>query len=231
MSEWWTYRPSDFLLFSPRVYERLIETHNAALWPLQLVGLLLGLVLLAAVWRGRDGDARLALAALGVIVGWVGWSFLGQRYAAINWAAAYAALGFAAEAVALVAAGAALRAPLSMPSALRRATALLLIAVAVVAYPLLAPLDGRSLASAETFAVMSEPTAIATLGALLPLRRRLALALGLVPLAWCLYAGMTLWTLGDAAAAAPLGTAALFLAALALGGRSRQASGERLRSR
>ncbi|GLK80884.1 DUF6064 family protein [Methylopila turkensis] len=231
MSEWWTYRPSDFLLFSPRVYERLIEAHNAALWPFQPVGVLLGLILLVAVWRGRDGEARLALAGLGVIAAWVGWSFLGQRYAAINWAAGYAEVGFAVEAVALVAAGVVLRAPLATSNALRRATAILLIAVAVVAYPLLSSLGDRSLASAETFAFMPEPTAIATLGALATLRRRLALALGLVPLAWCLYAGMTLWTLGDAVAAAPLGAAALFLATLALGGRSRQVSGERLRSR
>ena len=25
MTEWWTYRPSDFLMFSPRVHARLIE--------------------------------------------------------------------------------------------------------------------------------------------------------------------------------------------------------------
>ena len=29
MSEWWTYRPSDFLLFSARTYWRLFELHNA----------------------------------------------------------------------------------------------------------------------------------------------------------------------------------------------------------
>ena len=29
MSEWWTYRLSDFLMFSPRTYHRLFELHNA----------------------------------------------------------------------------------------------------------------------------------------------------------------------------------------------------------
>ena len=29
----WSYRLSDFLLFSPRVYWRMFELHNAALWP------------------------------------------------------------------------------------------------------------------------------------------------------------------------------------------------------
>ena len=36
MSEWWTYRPSDFLLFAPRTYYRLIELYNVEWWPLHL---------------------------------------------------------------------------------------------------------------------------------------------------------------------------------------------------
>ena len=39
MSEWWTYRAEDFLLFSPRVYWRMFELHNTALWPLHLLDL------------------------------------------------------------------------------------------------------------------------------------------------------------------------------------------------
>ena len=39
MSEWWTYRPSDFLLFAPRTYYRLVETYNAESWPWQAVAL------------------------------------------------------------------------------------------------------------------------------------------------------------------------------------------------
>ena len=30
MSEWWTYRLTDFLLFSPRTYDRLFELYNAS---------------------------------------------------------------------------------------------------------------------------------------------------------------------------------------------------------
>src|ERR1700752_2916331 len=46
MSEWWTYRPEDFLLFSPRVYWRMFELHNAALWPLQVLALAAGLIII-----------------------------------------------------------------------------------------------------------------------------------------------------------------------------------------
>ena len=43
MSEWWTYRPSDFLLFAPRTYYRLIELYNSEVWPLQIGALIVGM--------------------------------------------------------------------------------------------------------------------------------------------------------------------------------------------
>jgi len=67
MSEWWTYSLSDFLLFSPRTYYRLFELYNVAIWPLQIVGLALGvaivgLLLRDVAWRGRAIAAALAEA-------------------------------------------------------------------------------------------------------------------------------------------------------------------------
>ena len=35
MSEWWSYRPADFLMFSPRIYWRLFASINEAFWPAQ----------------------------------------------------------------------------------------------------------------------------------------------------------------------------------------------------
>ena len=68
MSEWWTYRPEDFLLFSPRVYWRMFELHNAALWPLHLLALAAGLIIIVLIaWRPGAGARWLAhiLAILG----------------------------------------------------------------------------------------------------------------------------------------------------------------------
>ena len=88
MSEWWTYRPANFLLFSPRVYWRMFELYNAALWPLQVLALAAGLIIILLVaWRPRSSARWLALL-LAIIWIFVGWSFLWSRYAAINWAAA-----------------------------------------------------------------------------------------------------------------------------------------------
>ena len=105
MSEWWTYRPEDFLLFSPRVYWRMFELHNAALWPLQVLALAAGLVIILLVaWRPR-GYARWLALLLAILWIFVGWSFLWNRYADINWAAAYVAPAFALEGVLLLVCG------------------------------------------------------------------------------------------------------------------------------
>ena len=37
MSEWWTYTISDFLMFSPRTYYRMLERYNTAIWPGQIL--------------------------------------------------------------------------------------------------------------------------------------------------------------------------------------------------
>ena len=58
MSEWWTYRAEDFLLFSPRVYWRMFELHNAALWPLHVLTLAAGLIIILLVARRPKPSAR-----------------------------------------------------------------------------------------------------------------------------------------------------------------------------
>ena len=91
MSEWWTYRPEDFLLFSPRTYGRMFELHNAALWPLQALTLAVGFVMIALVVRQPSASGRSIALILAILWAFVGWSFLWNRYATINWAAAYVA--------------------------------------------------------------------------------------------------------------------------------------------
>src|SRR5688572_13520362 len=86
MPEWWTYRPEDFLLFSPRVYWRMFELHNEAVWPLQIVAVLLGATILVWTVRPRPWSARVIWVAVAGAWIFVGWSFLWARYAKINWA-------------------------------------------------------------------------------------------------------------------------------------------------
>ena len=91
MSEWWTYTLSDFLMFSPQVYYRLFELHNRALWPAQLLTLGLGFAILYLLLRREDGAHRAICVMVGALWIWLAWAFFWDRYATINWAAAYVA--------------------------------------------------------------------------------------------------------------------------------------------
>ena len=212
MTEWWTYRLSDFLLFSPRAYWRLFELHNEALWPLPLLALAIGIAAVAlAVLRPRHHGFLIAIL-LAMLWALVGWSFLWQRYAAINWAAAYVAPLFALEALLLLVAGAAGRLSFDRRGA-RRIAGFALIIFALVAYPTLAPLFARPWTGAEIFGIAPGPTAIGTLGLLLLARGRLTFALLPIPLLWCLADGVTLWSMQAGQAWVPLAAGLLAAAA------------------
>jgi hypothetical protein len=214
MSEWWTYSLSDFLLFSPRTYYRLFELYNTDLWPAHVLALTAGLAILASMIRdgGRwRSAASVLLAACWV---WIAWAFLLGRYATINWAAAWFAGVFLAQAVLLVLAGAG-GAVGSVPRP-RRAGAITLLVFALVVYPLIGIAVGRPWTQAEVFAMTPDPTALGTLGfaLLAPTAGRRWLLLA-IPLIWCAVSGATLWTMG--ASEAPVlpaaGLVALIVAA------------------
>lgn len=193
MSEWWTYRPSSFLMFAPRTYWRVVELYQREVWPLQLLMLAAGIGLLwIASGRGRSAP-RVICTVLALIWLWIGWAFHWQRYATINWGARYFALAFVVQAAALLALGV-LRSgrPAPVRSDDTRGLGLALAACGVFAYPLAGVLAGRPWVQAEVFGLMPEPTALATVGLLLAAGPRargwlivvplLSLALGLTTL-------------------------------------------------
>ena len=194
MSEWWTYRPSDFLLFAPRTYYRLFELYNADIWPMHIVTLAAGvtiLVLMAgrAPWRGRLIAAMLAACWL-----WVAWAFHWQRYATINWAAGYFAAGFAIEALLLIWIGVRDRFTFDSIESTRARIGVAIFVFALIAQPLLGALLGREWLQLEVFGVAPDPTVVATLGILLAANRIPWIALP-IPLLWCLLSGTTLWVM------------------------------------
>ncbi len=213
MPDWWSYRLSDFLLFSPRTYWRLFELHNEALWPLSLVTLALGLAALALALLRPRHHGRLITILLAILWALVGWSFLWQRYATINWAATYVAPLFALEALLLVIIGGTLDRFVIDQRGVRRIAGFALVVLGL-GYPLLAPLFGRPWAVAELFGTTPDPTAIATLGFVLLARGRSAALLYPIPLLWCIASSVTLWAMDDAQAWVPL--AAAVLTALAI---------------
>jgi hypothetical protein len=200
MPEWWTYSVTDFLLFSPRTYYRLVERHNLAIWPAQTLALALGFVIAGLLRRPTRGSSRAVAAILVVLWAWVGWTFVAGRYATINWAASYFAWLFAAEVLLLGWLGVA-------AASLRfrwRGGAIglvggMLFAGSIALYPVVAPVLGRGWTQSEVFGIAPDPTVLGTLGLLLlaegsPASRRALLG---APLIWCLLSGATLWAMGS----------------------------------
>lgn len=198
MEEWWTYRLSDFLLFSPAIYFRQFELYNAAIWPGQILTMILGLVCLWLLWRPAGGwSERGVPAILAACWLWVAWGYLYSRYATINWAATYFAGAFLLQAVLLVLVGtfgrklefSGVRHPDGKLSWIRQAGPVLFL-FGLIVYPLIGSLAGRPWAQAEMFGLTPNPTIAATLGMLLS-ARRMRWGLLVIPALWCLIEGAT----------------------------------------
>ena len=212
MPEWWTYTPGDFLMYSPRVYARLLAGYQRDLWPAQAGALAVAVAVAALVrsrveWRGRAVSAMLA-------AGWafVAWAYFVERYATIDWAASWFAGAFAVQALLLLAVGTLGGALVPDPRAgraARGAQALLLFALFV--QPALGAVLAGDVAMAALAGVLPDPTAVATLAFLLMVRGPARWTLLATPLLWCVASGVLAWARGSADALVTLGAAALAL--------------------
>lgn len=198
MSDWWTYRLSSFLLFSPRTYLRLHELYNVEIWPAQLVAFGLGIAILALVRRDGPWPARIIALILASCWIWVAWAFHLRRYATINWAAVYFAAAFLIEALLLARMVITLGRPWFAPhQSMAQHAGLCMLLFALVAQPAVGRLVGRTWAQSEFFGVAPDPTAVATLGVLLLADDRAHWSLLVIPLLWCAISGGFHWALGS----------------------------------
>ena len=215
MSEWWTYRPSDFLLFSPQTYYRLFELYNTQIWPLQILTLACGVTILVLVRYNPPWQGRVIAAILATIWLWVAWAYHLQRYASINWAANYFAIGFAIEAALLIWIGIIKDhlVFLAAKSTLKN-TGLGIFLFALFIQPLLGAVAGRGWLQSEIFGVAPDPTAVATLGIILLTTKKFYGLLLLIPFLWCAISGTILFTMDspDALVLPIVAILALFLA-------------------
>ena len=192
MPEWRTYELSDFLMFAPDTYWRLVARYNADAWPLHLLGLVAALVLFGvATWRPQESSRKIGIV---LALAWlhVAWAFHWEHYAQINWAARYFAGACAIEAALLVASA-------FMPPPAGRAPAPVLrttgwvLATAGLLYPLATLVAGRPWGQAEVYGLMPEPTALLTLGVLLATGGTRRGLLAVIPLLSLLVGWTTLW--------------------------------------
>lgn len=217
MAEWWSYSLEDFLLFSPRVYWRMFVLHNGAVWPLHGAAVLIGLLVVWWTGRPRPWSARAVALVLALVWAWVAWSFLWTRYATINWAAPWAAGGFALQALLLLWLGAfGSGLPRGEAPPVPRAIGWGLLLYGLLLHPFTGMISGHPAAAAELFGIAPDPTAIATLGlAVLMKGAAMAWAVLALPLAWCAVSWATLHTMGGPEGAVPAAAATLAIVARA----------------
>lgn len=208
MTEWWTYRPSDLLMFSARTHERLFESLNADWWPLHGVMLAAGFTAWGLLATRRRAASGAACIVIGCVWAWVGWAYVWRELAGVHNQGDLIAGAFVLQALLLVGGGLAQaldarRGPVASPSATPAAPfGALLMGWALLGQPLFAGLVGRPWLQAQVFGLAPDPTALFTLGLLVArpvVPRRLAwisVLPWLVPLGWCLFSAMTAWTLG-----------------------------------
>src|SRR6218665_3534329 len=196
MSEWWTYRPSDFLMFSSRVYYRQIESFNADHSPLQLALFALGCYVLFACWSQRKSHIRVSFILLSGLWAFVSLDYFSAYLLTIHWGVSYVVYGFLLQAFLLLVRSIFVSATHPSPVTLVRWAGIALIAGGLAIYPCLALLSGRGYHAAEVIGAMPTPTAIVTVGFLLAARpQRIDLILLVIPVLWCLLDAITIATM------------------------------------
>ncbi|MCH9807817.1 MAG: hypothetical protein K0U74_08805 [Alphaproteobacteria bacterium] len=198
MGDWSSYSLADFLLFSPRVYDRMFVLLNQDIWPAQIALLAVGLIVVVLAYRGNAFGKRVALLVLGLFWASLALVFFPGRYQAINWLGDWLALAAGLQAALMIGLGC-LPSSVFAPRRLDRfshAVALSLLIFGLLVYPLIAVVAGRGLEGAEVAGAAPDPTAIATLGLAILLTGTARWVAMAVPIAWCVFTGLTLWTLG-----------------------------------
>ena len=193
MSEWWTYRLSDFLMFTGSTYFRLFELSNREWFPLQLVFAAAGVL---TIYYVAHRNKPIVLAAGAILFGfvwiWVAWEFHWRRYTPVMLAAPYFAGAFVLQGVALAIGGRPLSAiETRRPVEFRLGWILLL--TGIVLQPILGLAFGRPFAQMQFFGIAPDPTVTATIGFLFFIRANWSLFV--IPLLWCLVTTATLSTL------------------------------------
>jgi hypothetical protein len=198
MPEWWTYGLSDAQIFSARAYDALVERCLRAAGLAQAAATATGLAVLLLLWRRPAWGARALAAAsafgcAGVALGW-----LLRCYAELHWAAGVLAAGFGLQALLLAAAAVWPGAQPCLAERDARVGTMVLLAVALIAWPWLALPAGAGVWRAEVVGLMPAPTLVASL-AVVPLAATgWRLVLLPLPLVGTVFEAVTLASIGRA---------------------------------
>lgn len=194
MSEWLTYRLSDFLMFSSETYHRLFARYNLEVWPWQLVLLALGAALVGLLRPGSGRSNRIATALLAPCWLLVAWLFHWERFREIHLAAGWFAAASVLQALLLLGASMPRRRGLWQAAVIPPdIMGVGFVLFGVLLQPLIGPVLGRPWEATQWFGLAPDPTATVTLGVLLATRSRRVL--WLIPVLYCVVSGATLWAM------------------------------------
>jgi hypothetical protein len=192
-----SYSLVDLIPFSRETYFRLFERYNVGVWPAPIIGLAMGLTALVTARRVEGRVLRAPFLLTAACWVWVGWAFQIHWYAPLSWPGIYFGIGFVLQGVLMAAVlGRSPPAGSSEGASRHPGSALWILVFALALQPLLGLLFGRPWYGLEVFGSAPDPTAVATLSLLLMIRHPLCWLLSIIPLAWCLISGATLWVLG-----------------------------------
>jgi hypothetical protein len=185
------------LPFTRDQFFAVFADYNLTVWPAQLVAYLMGLAVVAALWKPSGSAGRIVGTTLGVMWVWTGVAYHALHFSAINRAAWVFGALFVAQGIALLVAG-------SIDGRLRfvrrggaaAGVGALLMVYAMVVYPLIGLAAGHRPAQLPMFGITPCPLTIFTFGVLLWARPPLPWWLLAVPLAWSLIGGSAAFLLG-----------------------------------
>jgi Family of unknown function (DUF6064) len=170
--------------FTVAQFFAVFARYNSAVWPAQVILVVLALVAIALAVRSRAWSDRAVAGVLGLLWVWMGVVYHWTFFRAINPAAAIFGGLFVLEGTALLVSGG-VRHDLRFRArrTVRGLVGALLLVFALGVYPLLGYAAGHRYPATPTFGLPC-PTTIFTLGLLLWVERPMPKALFLVPLAW-----------------------------------------------
>ncbi|HJS42370.1 MAG TPA: DUF6064 family protein [Gemmatimonadales bacterium] len=171
------------LPFGRQEFLEVFGRYNIAVWPAQLLLYAVALVIVALILRRERRSVVVALLA--TLWLWTGVVYHLLFFSEINPAARYFGIAFIAQAVLLLATDRRQTASGEWGTPIARSTGKVLIAYALVGYPLIGSLAGQTYPTVVTLGLPC-PTTIFTIGVLLIALRQPSVWLLAIPILWAI---------------------------------------------
>jgi Family of unknown function (DUF6064) len=165
----------------------VFAAYNAAIWPLQIIAYLAGILTVVSLWQKRlraNWMVPIVLALLWACIG-IGYHFM--YFSTINPLAKGFAVFFVAQSILFAyAAMSAKKLQFVVERNVRSTAGIALIVYALLIYPILGIIAGHGLMAGPMFGVAPCPTTIFTIGMLLLARGKWVSWLSVIPVLWSL---------------------------------------------